>query len=105
MSALRRCAMTTAKKSTYTPMPEVPQEARDRYLVAMEALSGAITTAEASRRLGISRERMHSLINRGRAALLEAVSQQNPGRPAMSETERTLREENARLQRENERLQ
>jgi hypothetical protein len=93
------------KKSTYTPMPEVPAPMRERYLVAMEVLTGTVSMTEASRRLGLSRERMHSLMNRALSAFVTALSAHSPGRPAIPETERQLREESERLRKENERLQ
>src|SRR5262245_20125750 len=97
--------MIATKRSTYTPMPEVPESARERYQVMLEVLSGKTTVTEAAKRLGLSRNRCQTLMHRSLQSMLEAVAPQSPGRPATSETERELRQENERLKRQVERLE
>jgi transposase-like protein len=87
----------------YTPMPQVPVPLKDRYQVITEVLSGAISVSEGARRLGLSRNRFQSVMHRGLKALIHGM-QGEPGRPAVPESERQLRQEVLRLQRENERL-
>ena len=93
------------KPSTYTPKPEVPEEARARYAAMLAVLSGETTVSEAARQLGLSRNRFQSLMHRGLAALLQQMSPQNPGRPPTPEKEAELTREVERLRRENARLQ
>jgi transposase-like protein len=88
---------------SYKPMPPVPEPLKERYRVVAEVLSGAITVSEGARRLGLSRNRFQSVMHRGLEALIESLHGE-PGRPAMPESERRLREEVRRLERENERL-
>jgi hypothetical protein len=87
----------------YKPMPQVPEPVKERYRTVTEVLSGAITVSEGARRLGLSRNRFQSVMHRGLEALIQSLHGE-PGRPAMPESERRLREEMLALQRENERL-
>jgi transposase-like protein len=89
---------------SYTPAPRVPSELLPRYKVMLEVLSGAMTVSEGARRLGLSRNHFQSLMHRGLAGLLEALRGKPSGRPSPPGKERQLREESARLKRENERL-
>ena len=84
-------------------MPQVPEGLKDRYQVVSEVLSGTLTVSEGARRLGLSRNRFQSVMHRALEALILGL-QGKPGRPAVPEPERRLREELLRLQRENERL-
>jgi transposase InsO family protein len=70
------------KKPTYTPLPEVPEEIRERYQVLLEVLAGKETVSGGARRLRLSRNHFQSLLHRGLEGLLEGLSPQPPGRPA-----------------------
>jgi len=93
------------KKKTYTPMPEVPEEIRERYMTMLAVQSGEITVSEGARQLGMARNHFQSMMNRGLQGLLVGVTPKRPGRPPVPEAEAKLRAENERLRRENERLQ
>jgi transposase-like protein len=92
------------RKKTYTPIPEVPEEIRERYLTMLAVQSGEMTVSEGARRLGMARNHFQSMMNRGLQGLLEGVTPKRPGRPPVPEAEAKLRAENERLRRENERL-
>ncbi len=92
------------KKTSYTPAPEVPEQVLERYRTMLRVLSGEMTVSEAARSLKLSRPRFLTLMHRGMGALVEAIAVQAPGRPARSEREKQLEEQNAKLQSENARL-
>lgn len=94
----------TSTKSDYIPEPEIPRDLMPRYLAILGALAKIQTVAEGARNLEMSRNRFQTLMHRGQAALLEAIAPHAAGRPAISETERQLREENERLKKDNTRL-
>ena len=93
------------KKSDYVPEPEVPEEIRARYATILEVISGAITVADGARRLGLSRNRFQTLMHRGLAGLVQGLTPQPAGRPAMPADVAALRQRLERLERENARLQ
>jgi len=89
---------------TYVPMPPLPPELAQRYLLIVEVMSGGLTVSEAARRLGLSRNHFQTLMHRGQRGLLEALRGKPTGRPPLPESERRLRQEVVRLQQENQRL-
>lgn len=93
------------RKPTYTPMPDVPEEARGRYQVLLEVLAGKETVSGGARRLRLSRNHFQSLLHRGLEGLLEGVSPGRPGRPAKPEAQVRLEAELEQLRKENARLQ
>jgi len=76
----------------------------DRLLLILAAASGKISVAEAAKLTGLSRKQVHSLVNRGLSAMIEAISPHSPGRPAKPERVRELEAENEELRAENRRL-
>jgi transposase len=92
------------KKATYTPMPQVPPELRERYEAVVGVLSGATTVSEAARRLGLSRNHFQTVMHRSLTAMIEALRPKAAGRPAMPEREQQLQRDNERLLQENARL-
>jgi transposase-like protein len=91
-------------KSRYTPEPKVSVELKERVNTVMEALAGTITMSEGARRLGMSRNHFQTIAHRGLGGLIESVTPQAAGRPAISPSEREQQERIDRLQRENEAL-
>ena len=89
---------------TYRAAPQVKPELLPRYRVVLEVLSGALSVSEAARRLKLSRNHFQSLLHRGLAGLISELERKPAGRPRLSQPEKELRDEAARLQRENERL-
>jgi hypothetical protein len=92
------------KKASYTPMPQVPPELRERYEAVVGAVSGTTTVSEAARRLGISRNHFQTVLHRSLEAMIEALRPKPAGRPAVPPREQELLADNERLRRENERL-
>lgn len=92
-------------KTSYTPAPEVPPEARERYQAMLEVLSGTTTVSEAARRLGMSRNHFQTLLHRGLEGLLAGISPGRPGRPGKPEREASLERELAQLKKQNESLE
>lgn len=93
------------KKKTYTPAPEVPEEIAPRYKVMLAVLSGAMTVSEGARQLGLSRNHFQTVLHRGLSGLIEGMLPKTPGRAGRTQEETALLEENARLRRDNDRLQ
>jgi transposase-like protein len=89
---------------SYTPQPRISGVSLRRFRAVVDVLSGEMTVSRAAQNLGLSRNHFQALMNRGLQALGEAISPQPPGRPATPDRERELLKENARLQRESERL-
>jgi transposase len=92
-------------KPTYTPLPEVPEQLRERYQVMLEVLNGTETVSSGARRLGLSRNHFQSLLHRGLEGLLEGLSPKPSGRPAKPARQAELESEVERLRRENQTLQ
>jgi transposase len=97
--------MADEKKSNYEPMPEVPEELRERYRTMLEVISGALSVSEGARRLGLSRNHFQTVMHRGLASMIAGLSPKPPGRPPTPAKEAELSVENQRLRRENEHLQ
>lgn len=89
----------------YTSQPKLPPEIAELYETILKALNGAMPVTEAAQKLGISAVQCHNLLNRAAAGILEALLPKRPGRKAMPQVERKLREENERLKKENARLE
>ena len=70
----------TIDRVTYTPVPEVPEEVRERYQVLLEVLAGKETVSGGARRLHLSRNYFQSLLHRGLEGLLEGLSPKPSGR-------------------------
>jgi transposase len=90
--------------SGYHRAPEVETMHEDRVLLILAAASGKITVEQAARRLGLSKKQVHSLVNRGLSAMIEAITPHSPGRPAKPEKLRQLEAENEELRQQNRRL-
>jgi transposase-like protein len=90
--------------SGYHRAPEVRTMHEQRLLLILAAASGKISVAEAAKRTGLSRKQVHSLVNRGLSAMIEAISPHSPGRPPKPERVRALEAENEELRQENRRL-
>jgi transposase-like protein len=99
-----RAKVPSMSKKTYEKQPEVPEAMRERYRVMLEVLSGKLTVSEGARQLGLSRNHFQTLMHRGLAAMVEAMTPKAPGRPPMPAKEVELAAENDRLKRDNERL-
>lgn len=89
----------------YMTQPKMPPDIAELYETILRALSGTVTPTEAAEKLKVSTVQCHNLLNRAAAGVLEALLPKKPGRRAMPEVERRLREENERLKKENLRLQ
>lgn len=92
------------KKKTYTPMPEVPQAIRERYLTVMAVQSGAMTVSAAARRLDMSRNQFQSLMHKAMAGMIDAMMPKPSGRRPRPEAEAKLRAQTDKLRRDNEKL-
>ena len=93
------------RKSSYTPLPTVPQELLPRLAAIVEALAGLKSVSEAARSLGLSRNHFQTILHRAVLALAESITLKKGGRPARPSTITTLQVQLKRLQRENARLQ
>ena len=92
-------------KKRYTPAPQVPAEMTARLAMILEVLAGQRTVSEAARELGMSRNHFQTILHRGLAGLIEAITPKAPGRPPKPSELLALQEELERLKRENSRLQ
>lgn len=94
--------MTKDRPSTYTAAPEPPSDPalRKRYDQIMAVIAGTQTVAGAARDLGMSRNHFQTILHRGIAALMEAITPKPAGRPAKPEREAALEEENEDLKAE-----
>ena len=90
---------------SYIAAPKLPRELSERYQIITEVMAGTLSVSEAARRLGLSRNRFQSLLHRGLAGLVEGIAVQAAGRPAMPESERQLRDQVERLERDKQQLQ
>ncbi len=95
----------TAKKKTYEPMPEVPEEIAERYRVMLEVLSGKRSVASGARLLGLSRNHFQTLMHRALRGLMQGLAPKSPGPSPKPPKEAALEEERTKLRRENAKLQ
>src|SRR5450432_2418039 len=93
------------KTSSYTPAPAIAPEVAPRVQAVLKVVSGQWTVTEAAAEIGMSRFRFQILIHRSLEAMVSELAQKAPGRPAVPTRQRELESENARLRRENEKLQ
>jgi hypothetical protein len=93
-----------SKKPSYVPQPELPHLLEERFRVTVAVMSGIISISEGARRLSLSRVQYQTLYHRAIHGLIDGLSPRLPGRPAKSEQEQQLIEENERLRRDNEKL-
>lgn len=91
--------------SGYHRAPEISKMSEDRVLLILAAASGKLTVKEAAERAGLSKKQLRSLMNRGLAAMIEAIEPHSPGRPTKPARVRRLEEENEELRRHNQRLE
>jgi predicted ArsR family transcriptional regulator len=91
--------------SGYHRAPEVSMEHEDRVLMILAVAAGKLTVKEAAERTGLSKKQVRSLMNRGLAAMIEAIEPHSPGRPAKPTRVRRLEEEVEELRRDNRRLE
>lgn len=91
------------RKSSYTPMPSVPQELLPRLAAIVEVLAGSKSVSQAARSLGLSRNHFQTILHRAVLALAESIAPKKSGRPARASA--ALEVQLKKLQRENQRLQ
>lgn len=60
------------------------QQARQRMMLLFQVQAGLKTAVEAAAELGVSRQTFHQWEKRGIHALLQAMEEQAPGRPAIT---------------------
>jgi transposase InsO family protein len=92
------------RRSTYVPTPELAPHIEERFNAILGALSGETTVTGGAQKVGLSRVRFETLMNRATAAMIEGLSPHAPGRPPTPEREATLAKEVEKLRRQNERL-
>src|SRR5262245_9735167 len=94
--------MTKDRPPTYKPAPEPPTDPdlRKRYNEILAVLAGTQTVAGAARSLGMSRNHFQTILHRGIAAMIEAITPKPAGRPAKPEREAALEAENEELKAE-----
>jgi transposase-like protein len=92
------------KKASYTPMPQVPAELRDRYEAVLQVLTGKATVSAAARTLGLSRNHFQTVMHRGLEGMIEGLRPKAAGRPPIPEREAELLRDNEQLRQENARL-
>lgn len=99
--------MAKDKPPTYTASPELPSdpELRRRVEQILGVIGGTQTVSQAARELAMSRNHFQTLMHRGIAALIVAVTPKAAGRPAKPEREAALEAENAKLRAQLEALQ
>jgi hypothetical protein len=99
--------MAKDKPPTYTASPELPSEPdlRRRVEQILAVIGGTQTVSQAARDLAMSRNHFQTVMHRGIAALIEAVTPKPAGRPAKPEREAALEAENAKLRAQLETLQ
>ena len=93
------------KTPCYTPAPAIAPEVAPRVQAVLKVVSGQWTVTEAAAEIGMSRLRFQTLMHRSLEAMVSELAQKAPGRPSVPTRERELESENARLRRENEKLQ
>lgn len=89
------------KKDPYVKKPEMTAAQRRRFEIVKQVLANELTMAEAAAQLGLSRVRTQTIVHRAEQALLEASQPGQPGRPPSPPS--TSKNE-ARLERENQKL-
>jgi transposase len=62
--------------------PSKQQQARQRAKLILKVRAGEITATQAAEQLGISRKTYYKWEKRGLAAMLEGLSEREPGRPS-----------------------
>ena len=93
------------KTPSYTPAPAIAPEVAPRVQAVLKVVSGQWSVTEAAAEIGMSRLRFQILMHRSLEAMVSELAQKAPGRPAVPTRQRELESENARLRRENEKLQ
>ncbi len=93
-----------AKKKTYEPIPEVPQELAERYRVMLEVLSGKRSVSSGARLLGLSRNHFQTLMHRALRGLMQGLAPKAPGPSPKPPKEAALEEEQTKLRKENAKL-
>src|SRR5688500_6287082 len=91
----------TPSRGPYVKKPTTTPAGRRRYEIVRQVLSGQMTVTDAATTLGISRVRMQTIVHRAEQALLEASQPGQPGRPPAPPSSR---KNEARLERENQKL-
>jgi len=92
------------KSKTYTPMPEVPPELRERYAVILQVISGQIEVSEGARRLKMSRNHFQSIMHKALEGMIGGLTPRQAGRPCRPAEQVNLEKDNERLRRENDKL-
>lgn len=93
----------STRKSSYTPLPSVPDEQLPRLAAIVEVLAGLKSVSEAARSLGLSRNHFQTILHRAVLTLAGSITPKKGGRPARAST--VLEVQLKKLQRENARLQ
>jgi transposase-like protein len=93
-----------SKKKTYTPVPEVPEAIREKFLTVMAVQSGAMTVTDGAAKLGMSRNQFQTMMHKAMAGMIEAMTPKPPGRKPVPEEQAKLRAESEKLKRENDKL-
>lgn len=91
----------STRKSSYTPLPKVPEEVLPRLAAIVEVLAGLKSVSEAARSLGLSRNHFQTILHRAVLTLAESITPKSGGRPArpipIATLSKQLKRENARL--------
>lgn len=82
-------------------------KARQRAQLIMKVRCGLMSACEAAKQLGVSRKTYYKWEQRGLAALLDGLCDQEPGRPEkpVNEAEQVLEQQLAELRRQNQLLE
>lgn len=82
-------------------------KARQRAQLIMKVRCGLMTASQAAAQLGVSRKTYYKWEQRGLAALLDGLSDQEPGRPEKPDdtAEKILEKQLSQLKRENQLLE
>jgi transposase InsO family protein len=90
---------TKPRAAAYTAAPEPPSDptVRARYDNILAVIAGKQTVTGAARELGLSRNHFQTIMHRGIAALIEAITPKQAGRPAKPAREAELERENEQL--------
>jgi hypothetical protein len=98
--------MPKNRPPTYTPAPDAPSdpEIRRRYEQILAVIAQRQSVTNAARALGMSRNHFQTLLHRGIAALIEAITPKPAGRPTKSGETAALEMENERLRAQVESL-
>ena len=93
--------MSRKKNQPYVKKPEMTSAQRRRFEIVKQVLAEELTVTEAASQLGLSRVRTQTIVHRAEQALLE-VSQ--PGQPGRPQSPPNTSKNEARLERENQKL-